>query len=324
METFRLPRSKEERSSVSKSRNDDATAKRPVSVRNNDKLRITITKTNDNDNKENRCRLVEEKLKQVLESRLEERREYIKLIKQTKKINLSLYNNMMRAGAERGDALFSKGNSCRKSSKEDEEEAALLWAYQTVKKEYMRRLESQHETPKYPKEAQPLRKSRWLSRKLEVEREKRAKAQQKLKMEEEKQSNGDVKKMSLNEAPCEPKEVKKKVSKEKPIPEPEKISSSDEPSGTESPRSHVKIIGMQDTMRNKKNSRTLIYTTKAYQTDQERLDAAQKLLSHLKEKQRDHSNDSLSRQEFNLQNEEEVQDSVFSDPAGEYIYLNCN
>ena len=319
METFRLPRSKEEKYAVSKSRNDDATAKRPVIGRSNEKLRITITKTNDYDNKENRCRLVEEKLKQVLESRLEERREYIQLIKQTKKINLSLYNNMMRAGAERGDALFSKGNNCRKSSKEDDEEAALLWAYQTVKKEYIRRLESQHETPKYPKEAQPLRKSRWLSRKLEVEREKRAKEQQKLKMEEEKQFNGNVKKLSLNEAPCEPIEIKKKLSKEKPIPEPEKISSSDEPSGTESPRSHVKIIGMQDTMRNKKNSRTLIYTTKAYQTDQERLDAAQKLLSHLKEKQRDHSNDSLPRQGFNLQNEEEVQDCVFSDPAGEYI-----
>ena len=143
METFRVPRSKEEKSAAFKSRNDDATAKRPVSGRNNDKLRITINKTNDNDNRETRCRLVEEKLKQVLESRLEERREYIKLIKQTKKINLSLYNNMMRAGAERGDALFSKGNNCRKSSKEDEEEAALLWAYQTVKKEYTRRLESQ-------------------------------------------------------------------------------------------------------------------------------------------------------------------------------------
>ena len=311
METFRLPRSKEEKSAVS--------VKRPVSGRSKDKLRITITKNYDNDNKENRCRLVEEKLKQVLESRLEERREYIKLIKQTKKINLSLYNNMMKAGAERGDALFSKGNSCRKSSKEDEEEAALLWAYQTVKREYIRRLESQHESPKDPKEAKTMRKSRWLSRKLEVEREKRAKAQQKLKLEEEKQLNGDVKKISINEAPCESKEIKKKVLKEKPIPKPEKMIPPEEPSGTESPRSHVKIIGMQDTMRNKKNSRTLIYTTKAYQTDQERLDAAQKLLSHLKEKQRDHSNDSSPRQGFNLQNEEEVQDCVFSDPAGAYI-----
>ena len=303
METFRLPRSKEEKSAVS--------VKRPVSGRSKDKLRITITKNYDNDNKENRCRLVEEKLKQVLESRLEERREYIKLIKQTKKINLSLYNNMMKAGAERGDALFSKGNSCRKSSKEDEEEAALLWAYQTVKREYIRRLESQHESPKDPKEAKTMRKSRWLSRKLEVEREKRAKAQQKLKLEEEKQLNGDVKKISINEAPCESKEIKKKVLKEKLIPKPEKMNPPEEPSGTESPRSHVKIIGMQDTMRNKKNSRTLIYTTKAYQTDQERLDAAQKLLSHLKEKQRDHSNDSSPRQGFNLQNEEEVQDNAW-------------
>ena len=261
--------------------------------KNRNRLKIRIIGKNSEDEKENQFNLVEEKLAQVLESRIRERREYLELIKQTKNMNLSLYNNMMKADTERADALFVNGCKSQhgKSNTQDEEEIALNWAYDTIKNEYLRRMQIRSQIEKGQKGKSSKRKSRWTSKKLEAEKMKRKKETGKLFLTSNGAQKQEEKKCSTNEIICESKEIKAKRSLEKLLAKEENDSTKIDPEQKEPEKHHVEIIRIQDTMKNKLTP--LIYTTNILKTDGERAAAAQKLLSHLQEKKRIRNDDKV-------------------------------
>ena len=244
-----------------------------------------ISKTSDSD-KENQFKLVEEKLSNVLESRIRERREYLDLIKQTKSMNLSLYNNMMKADTERADALFVNGCKTQNgmTHNQDEEEIALKWAYNTIKNEYLRRMEIRSQVEKDKKVKSSKRKSRWASKKLEAEKLKRKVDSGKLILKPKSTNKEEEKKSSINEIICESKEIKAKRSLEQLLKKDENASTKIDLQEENIEKHHVEIIRIQDTMKHKVTP--LIYTTSILKTDEEREEAARKLLSHLQEQKR--------------------------------------
>ena len=254
---------------------------------NQARLQIKITSKTSDCDKENQFKLVEEKLANVLESRIRERREYLDLIKQTKSMNLSLYDNMMKADSERADALFVNGCQAQNAmiQNQDEEEVALKWAYDTIKNEYLRRMEirSQSEKDKkYDKGKSSKRKSRWASKKLEAEKLKRKVESGKLILKPKSSNKQEEKKSSINEIICESKEIKAKRSLEQLLTKNENTVTKIDSEEKNLEKHHVEIIRIQDTMKHKLTP--LVYTSNILKTDEEREEAARKLLCHLQQK----------------------------------------
>ena len=254
---------------------------------NHARLQIKITSKTSDVDKENQFKLVEEKLANVLESRIRERREYLELIKQTKNMNLSLYNNMMKADTERADALFVNGCKAQNGmiQKQDEEEIALKWAYDTIKNEYLRRMEIRSHLEKDKKVKSTKRNSRWASKKLEAEKLKRKVESGKLILKPKPSNKQEEKKSSINEIICESKEIKAKRSLELLINKEENSVTKNDSEEKNLEKHHVEIIRIQDTMKHKVTP--MIFTTSILKTDEEREAAARKLLCHLQQQKRE-------------------------------------
>ena len=214
-------------------------------------------------------------------------------------MNLALYTNMMKADTERADALFV--NNCKSQKKNsnslDEEEVALNWAYETIKNEYLRRMQIRSQIEKVKKTNVSKRKSRWTSKKLEAEKMKRKIDSGKYSMKTKLPEKQEEKKSSVNEIICESKEVKAKRSLEKLLAKEENQSTKAESEENNEEKHHVEIVRIQDTLKDKLKHKasTVIYTTNFLKTDQERVAAAQKLLSHLQEQKREREVDKLEK-----------------------------
>ena len=194
---------------------------------------------------------------------------------------------MMKADTERADALFVNGCKAQNGiiHNQDEEEIALKWAYDTIKNEYLRRMEIRSQSEKDRKVKNSKRKSRWASKKLEAEKLKRKIESGKLISKPKSSNKEEDKKSSINEIICESKEIKAKRSLEQLLNKDENALTKIDSEEKNLEKHHVEIVRIQDTMKHKMTP--LIYTTSTLKTDEEREEAARKLLSHLQQQKRE-------------------------------------
>ena len=238
---------------------------------------------------------------------------------------------MIRADTERADALFFNDSKSGKgkNNTQDEEVVALNWAYNTIKNEYIRRMEIRSHIHRDKKEVNIKTKSRWTLKKLEADRKKKRKENEKKDLETGETKTHEDKKPNSSPVPFDSNDTKNVRSLEKIFLKDENTLPSNGPcTNIDSPKKRVEIVTLRDTMNSKRPARkSMIFTTEFLKTDKERLEAAKKLLSDLTEKQREQSGDRCmdDRNNENIDAEEgEKVDVIHGEQStqGSMIYPN--